>query len=213
MKKVLFLLAMLTATVSVKAQHEEGDILIQPRVGITISNITDGDKSKVNIAYGVEFERFFTDELSFSAGVLFTNQGCKYEIYRGIEASESKQGSYINDMVYNLYYGALPITINYYVLPGLALKAGIQPAFRVKGKIMYGDEKMDFDNMIAMMYPGDDVKMNTFDFSIPVGLSYEFNRITVDARYNFGLTKLISGIDNAIHNKVFAITLGYKFGW
>ena len=212
MKKVLFLLAMLTATVSVKAQHEEGDILIQPRVGITISNITDGDKSKVNIAYGVEFERFFTDELSFSAGVLFTNQGCKYEIFY-IDEQQNKQSTYENDWKLNLYYGALPITVNYYVLPGLALKAGIQPAFRVKANILYGDEKMDFDNMIAMLFPGEDVKMNTFDFSIPVGLSYEYNRITLDARYNIGLTKLISGSYNTIHNNVFAITLGYKFGW
>jgi len=207
MKKLLILLAMLTATVSVKAQHEEGDILIQPRVGITISNITDGDNSKLNVTYGVEFERFFTDELSLSAGVLFTNQGCKYEIY---DADQSDNN--YKDTKLNLYYGTLPITVNYYVLPGLALKAGIQPAFRVKAKIMYGDEKMDFDNMIAMLFPGEDVKMNTFDFSIPVGFSYEYNRITLDARYNFGLTKLISGSDNAIHNKVFAITLGYKFG-
>ena len=207
MKKVLILLAMLTATVSVKAQYEEGDILIQPRVGITISNITDGDKSKLNVTYGVEFERFFTDQFSLAAGVLFTNQGCKYEIY-DVEQSDNNY----KETKLNLYYGALPITANYYVLPGLTLKAGIQPAFRVKAKIMYGDEKMDFDNMIATMFPGNDVKMNTFDFSIPVGISYEYNRITLDARYNFGLTKLISGSENAVHNKVFAITLGYKFG-
>ena len=206
MKKVLILLAMLTATVSVKAQYEEGDILIQPRVGITISNITDGDKSKLNIAYGVEFERFFTDQFSLAAGVLFTNQGCKYEIY-DVEQSDNNY----KDTKLNLYYGALPITANYYVLPGLALKAGIQPAFRVKANILHGDEKMDFDNMIAMLFPGEDVKMNTFDFSIPVGLSYEYNRITVDARYNIGVTKLFSGSYNAIHNNVFAITLGYKF--
>lgn len=206
MKKVLILLAMLTATVSVKAQYEEGDILIQPRVGITISNITDGDKSKLNIAYGVEFERFFTDQFSLAAGVLFTNQGCKYEIY-DVEQSDNNY----KDTKLNLYYGALPITANYYVLPGLDLKAGIQPAFRVKANILHGDEKMDFDNMIAMLFPGEDVKMNTFDFSIPVGLSYEYNRITVDARYNIGVTKLFSGSYNAIHNNVFAITLGYKF--
>ena len=210
MKKVLILLAMLTATVSVKAQYEEGDILIQPRVGITISNITDGDKSKLNIAYGVEFERFFTDQFSLAAGVLFTNQGCKYEIIY-IDEQQNKQSTYENDWILNLYYGALPITANYYVLPGLALKAGIQPAFRVKANILHGDEKMDFDNMIAMLFPGEDVKMNTFDFSIPVGLSYEYNRITVDARYNIGVTKLFSGSYNAIHNNVFAITLGYKF--
>ena len=156
----------------------------------------------------MEFERFFTDELSLSAGVLFTNQGCKYEIYDVYQSDNNYK-----DTKLNLYYGALPITANYYVLPGLALKAGIQPAFRVKANILYGDEKMDFDNMIAMLFPGEDVKMNTFDFSIPVGFSYEYNRITLDARYNIGVTKLFSGSYNTIHNNVFAITLGYKFGW
>lgn len=206
MRKTLILFAVLMATLTVKAQHEEGDILIQPRVGITVSNITDGDKSKLNVTYGVEFERFFTDELSFAAGVLFTDQGCKYDILYDTNPNESK------DTQLNIYYGALPITVNYYVLPGLALKAGIQPAFRVKSNIKYGNEKLDFDKMVSMLYPGDDVKMNNFDFSIPVGFSYEYNRITLDARYNIGLTKLFSGSNNAIHNKVFAITLGYKFG-
>ena len=45
MRKTFLLFAMLMATLTVRAQYEEGDILIQPRVGITISNITDGDKS------------------------------------------------------------------------------------------------------------------------------------------------------------------------
>ena len=88
MKKVLILLAMLTATISVRAQYEEGDILIQPRVGITISNITDGDKSKLNVTYGVEFERFFTDQFSLAAGLLFTNQGSSL-------LSESRQRFYM----------------------------------------------------------------------------------------------------------------------
>jgi hypothetical protein len=206
MRKTVFIFAMLMTTLTVRAQYEEGDILIQPRVGITISNITDGDKSKINVTYGVEFERFFTDQLSFAAGVLFTDQGCKYEIYYDTD------GSQYNDTKMNLYYGALPITANYYILPGLALKAGIQPAFRVKANIQHGDEKLDFDKMLSSLFPGEEVKMNKFDLSIPVGLSYEYNRVTIDARYNIGVTNLLSGSTDAVHNKVFAITLGYKFG-
>lgn len=206
MRKTAFLFAMLMATLTVRAQYEEGDFLIQPRVGVTISNITDGDKSKLNVTYGVEFERFFTDQLSFAAGVMFTNQGCKYDILYDTNPGESK------DTKMNLYYGALPITANYYILPGLALKAGIQPAFRVKANIAYGDEKMDFDKALSMLFPGEEVKMKTFDLSIPVGLSFEYSRVTIDARYNIGVTKLISGSTDAVHNKVFAITLGYKFG-
>ena len=111
----------------------------------------------------------------------------------------------------NLYYGALPIMANYYVLPGLALKAGIQPAYRVKAKIESGDTKLDLDNAVAMLFPGEGVKLNSFDLSIPVGLSYEFIGITADVRYNIGLTKLISNTDKSIRNSVFTVTLGYKF--
>lgn len=205
MKKLLTLIAVMTFTVTVQAQHEQGDFTIQPRVGITISKFTDADKSKVNFAYGVEFEHFFADQFSWAAGLLFTNQGGKYtDIY---DETNKK-----NDLTLNIYYATIPITANFYVLPGLALKAGIQPAFRVKAKAKMGDNTYDYDRMMDLWknWFGEKTEdMNKFDLSIPVGLSYEFNRITFDARYNIGLTKLIKGED--IHNKVFVLTLGYKF--
>ena len=204
MKKLFLLMAMMVTTIAVQAQHEEGDITIQPRVGISYSNITDGNKWKLNIAYGVEFEYYLAEQFSLACGVLFTNQGCKYDVY-------SDDNKVTDETIkLNLYYGTLPITANYYILPGLALKAGIQPAFRVKANVVQGSEKLDFDKMVAAFY-GNDVKMNKFDLSIPVGLSYEFKGITLDARYNFGLTKLTSDGDN-LYNKVFVVTLGYKIG-
>ena len=206
MKKLLTLMALMAVALSAQAQYEEGDITIQPKVGMTISNITDGDKSKINLTYGVEFERFFTDQFSASLGVMFTNQGCKYDIY-----SADGAGNVSDDLKLDIYYGTLPIMANYYVLPGLALKAGIQPAFRVKARIEQNGNKIDLDNAIDAMYDGNDNKLNTFDLSIPVGLSYEYAHITVDARYNFGVTKLISNADKGIYNKVFILTLGYKF--
>jgi hypothetical protein len=199
-------MALMAVALSAQAQYEEGDITIQPKVGMTISNITDGDKSKINLTYGVEFERFFTDQFSASLGVMFTNQGCKYDIY-----SADGAGNVSDDLKLDIYYGTLPIMANYYVLPGLALKAGIQPAFRVKARIEQNGNKIDLDNAIDAMYDGNDNKLNTFDLSIPVGLSYEYAHITVDARYNFGVTKLISNADKGIYNKVFIMTLGYKF--
>ena len=114
-------------------------------------------------------------------------------------------------MKLDIYYGTLPIMANFYVLPGLALKAGIQPAFRVKARMEYNGEKVDFDNYIDIMFNGEGNKLRTFDLSIPVGFSYEFKGITFDARYNIGVTKLISDTDEGIYHKVFIMTLGYKF--
>jgi hypothetical protein len=199
MKKVLLMVvAAMLATVSARAQHEEGDNVIQPRVGITLSTLTDIDdsKMKVDITYGVEFEHFINDEFSVAGGVLFTDQGTKI--------------TGANESTLKLYYAAIPLTANYYVLPGLALKAGLQPAFRVKSRMEVDGTKIDFDRAVEVLFNDDDVKLNKFDLSIPVGLSYEYNNITLDARYNFGLTKLFSNIDESVRNQVITITLGYK---
>jgi len=205
MKKLFTLIALTAITLTVQAQHEEGDFTIQPRVGLTVSNLSDGDKWKANVTAGVDFEHFLSDEFSLSAGVLFTNQGC---IYNSLEDGKTST----EEVKMDVYYGAIPLMANYYVLPGLALKAGIQPAFRVKAKIKQGNTSIDVDNALRLLYENDDVKLNQFDFAIPVGLSYEFSGVTLDARYNIGLTKLISGSEETVRNSVFVFTLGYKFG-
>ena len=198
MKKIFVMaVAAMMATVSATAQHREGDNTIQPRVGISMSTLTNWDdaKMKVNLAYGIEFEHFFTEDFSAAAGLLFTNQGAKLE----------------NDVKMHLYYAAFPITANYYVLPGLAVKAGVQPAYRVKTQMKDSDVTVDFDRFIETVFQDFDFNMPKFELEIPVGLSYEYNGVTLDARYNFGLTKLITGIDDAIHQRVIVLTLGYKF--
>ena len=69
------------------------------------------------------------------------------------------------------------------------MKAGVQPGFMVA--------KDDAENV------------NTFDFSVPVGISYEYMNICLDARYNIGCTKVDKDVKGC--NSVFQITLGYKF--
>ena len=192
---VMVVVAMM-ATVGANAQHREGEYSIQPRVGVTFSTLTNTDdaKMKLNLAYGVEFEHYITEQFGVAGGLLFTNQGTKFN----------------NDNTLNNYYCAVPLTANYYVLPGLALKAGLQPAFRVKTNMKANGQTYDIDKVMEYLFEDTDVKMNKFDLSIPVGLSYEYNGITLDARYNFGVTKLFSGVDDTVLNQVITITLGYK---
>ena len=71
-------------------------------------------------------------------------------------------------------------------------------------------KKYDMDRIIDFLFEGTDVKMNKFDLSVPVGLSYEYQGVTLDARYNIGLTNIFSGVDESMHNQVVVVTLGYK---
>lgn len=89
----------------------------------------------------------------------------------------------------DLESGLFPITLNYYVAKNFALKAGIQPGFMVNK---------------------DDARhVNTFDFAIPVGMSYEFDNFVIDGRYNIGVTKVPKHGDG--YTNVVQLTLGYKF--
>ena len=57
-----------------------------------------------------------------------------------------------------------------------------------------------------------DVYDKTFDLSLPIGASYEYQNIVFDARYNFGLTG-VSGnkLMDDQKNSVLQFTVGYRF--
>ncbi len=196
MKKVLFVAAMMFSSVATFAQHAVGSINLQPKVGVSIANLTDNNSSdaRVGLVAGVEGEYQASDIFSVSAGLLYSMQGAKAEAL-GIKSTEKLD--YIN----------VPIMANVYVVKGLAVKLGVQPGFKVNDKL---DVKIPgFGNTVADLK----VKAKSVDFSIPVGISYEYNNFQVDARYNWGLTKVFD-VDNFKlnqKNSVFQITLGYKF--
>ncbi len=190
MKKLLLMAAVMLSSVGAFAQHAVGSFTLQPKVGINIANITNnGDygKARVDFAGGLEGEYQATDIFSLSAGLMYSRQGYKTkDNVAGLSGKDWKP-SYLN----------VPVLANVYVVPGLAVKLGVQPGFMV-------DKDKDG-------YKGE---VNTFDLSIPVGLSYEYNNFVLDGRYNWGVTKInknsVKGADDT-RNSVFQITLGYKF--
>ena len=51
--------------------------------------------------------------------------------------------------------------------------------------------------------------MKSFQFAIPVGVSYEYQNFVLDARYNIYATKALKDGDS--RHSLFTISLGYKF--
>lgn len=186
MKKFVLLAVVLLSSVGVFAQREVGSINIQPKVGVNIADLTDVDGSDPRIGFviGAEGEYQLTDMVSLTAGLLYSQQGAKCEYSENIagvniNVEEKTKVDYIN----------VPILANVYVIKGLAVKLGVQPAFKVHDNDIKG--------------------VKSFDFSIPVGVSYEYSNFQLDARYNWGLTKIADHGDSK--NSVFQVTLGYKF--
>ena len=181
MKKFMMMVAMAFATLTASAQAEAGTLTLKPLVGINVANITDGNgDAKVGLAAGAELGYQLNESFAVTAGAIYSMQGAKSE------------GGKLN-----LEYIKIPILANYYITKGLAVKAGIQPAFKVKSEAEYEGVSGDVEGI------------KSFDLSIPVGLSYEISDFVIDARYNWGISKVLEGFDSK--NTVFQFTVGYKF--
>ena len=181
--------AMMVAALSANAQNEVGQLTLQPKVGMNLSTVTgDGDqKMKVGLLAGVEAEYGIAEKFGIDFGVLYSMEGCRFKKH-GMDKS----------IKYNLDYINIPILAQYYPIQGLAIKAGIQPAFNVRHKASYDGETENIDGI------------KSFNFSIPVGVSYEYESFVLDARYNIGVTKLLKNADQG-RNSTFSISIGYKF--
>lgn len=190
MKKILLTAVVMLASVASYAQHAVGAFTLQPKIGMNVASLTkcDGCDPRIGLAAGVEAEYQATDIFSVSAGLIYSMQGNKAK-EEGVTLTTKLD--YIN----------IPILANVYVTKGLAVKLGVQPAFNVSDKRKLSGGKASVE--------AEDVGAESFDFSIPVGLSYEYNNVVFDARYNFGVTNIADGGDSK--NSVFQFTLGYKF--
>ncbi len=189
MKKLMFLAVMAIASMGAYAQHAVGSITLQPKVALNIANLTDNGKSdpRIGLAAGAEVEYTLTDMFSLAGGILYSMQGA------------SEDGAV--DYTWKYDYLNLPMVANVYVAKNLALKAGVQFGFNMSHKLK--SEKSEGSNEADMP------NFKSFDFSIPLGISYEYENVVLDARYNLGLTKVTDHLDSK--NSVFQITLGYRF--
>lgn len=195
MKKLFLAVVAMMVSVATFAQNEVGQLTIQPKVGVNIANITDADDAdpRIGLAAGAEFEYGLTDNIGLSAGVLYSMQGAK----------ATEDGA---DCTLKLDYLNVPILANFYVAKGFAVKLGVQPGFKLssKAKVKVSGTSVEVDaNDI------DGVNIKSIDLSIPVGVSYQYQNIVFDARYNWGVTKIIEDSDSK--HSVFQITVGYKF--
>ena len=194
MKKMMMMLVMATVALTASAQNtlrDNGTITLQPKVGVGIGMLSGewtqasgvDNKSRVGFVAGVEGEYYVNDWLGIAAGLNYAQQGWKFE--GGGESATTK-----------LDYLNVPLTGNFYVAKGLALKTGVQFGFLMSAK----DEGVDIKDGCE--------KLN---LSIPIGVSYEISDFVVDLRYNVSVSKAFKADGSKMRSDLFQVTLGYKF--
>ena len=195
MKKTIMTVVLLAVMALANAQNELGTMTIQPKGGFGLATLTDVPKAEMAGVgmFGGELEYALKERLSIAAGINFDMLGYSLEDTEGIK-----------DWHTSMNYLAVPVVANFYVWKGLALKAGLQPALLLNANESY---KLNGDKHSTTVTSD----CNKFDLSIPIGVSFEFSRVVIDARYLLGLTKVNKEGDKSYRNSVILITTGYKF--
>lgn len=198
MKKLLLTAVMALMTIVNYAQNTErgiGTFTLQPMLGASFGYLSGdwisgpGEKKKLiaGIVVGVEGEYYATKWLGISAGMNYAMQGWRLD---NEDLSVVTRLNYLN----------FPVLANIYVLKGLALKTGVQFGCLLNAK----DRVNDVDIKIKD-------ECNKFCFSIPLGLSYEWDNFVFDARYNFAISKAIDRVNEKKRSQLIQLTFGYKF--
>lgn len=180
---VLVVMIMMVASVGAYAQAQ---LAIGVKGGLNFAKLNTDDYSASNRTgfHGGAFALIKLTKIGIQPEIIFSQQGSKFKI----------DG---NDVKSNFSYVNIPVMLKLYLVAGLNLQAGPQFGFLSSAKI-----------------DGEDVKDSFKKSDVSVGLGAGWDLpfgLTVDARYNLGVTKIQDdAAAAAVKNQVIQISLGYK---
>lgn len=207
------------------AQSEVGRFSFIPRLGLSLSKVANDDvtdpnsqvmspKYRSGVMAGLDVQYQATQRMAFSIGAFYARLGSRYD---DSDLSGSSAGTYTvyTDLRTTNDYIDVPLMFHYYVANGLSVNVGVQGGFLLSNKLK-GDSRSvtigkdgtyTYDTSTTELDMDNDAQ--SFDFAIPVGLSYEYQNVILDARYNIGLTKVSKSIDDS-KNRGFFFSVGYR---
>ena len=225
MKRIITLAFLSAISLASFAQSKAGTWSVIPHVGVSIASLTHqsggtvvGDnqsqevkpQARPGFTGGVDVMYQASDNIGLSIGLSYVQAGCKYK-------DVDDNGVIWHDHYDRMDYISVPLLAHSYIAPGLSINVGVAPSFLIYGKYHAGMLSYDLDkdghrtNVQEAEIDQDTKKgLRKFALSIPVGISYEYENVVLDARYNVGMLNVYKHGLSA-RNKVFEVSVGYKF--
>ncbi len=233
MKKIFLLLIAILPLVAM-AQNDDMHVSIEPHAGMTISkmdgNALNGPKTwKTGWTAGAGVEIPLSSYYSLTTGVDYSLIGT------GFKERKEKYSSLKSHI--NAAYVSVPLQVKAYFpqVKGLAAHIGAEIGFLTSAKVhaeTTSIRTMDIGDGMSSYFLWENYKAKESEdvsklfrniiYDIPVGMSYEWRNITLNATYRFEIRKAIH--NNAYNsgwmafqealtarNHAILVTLGYKF--
>ncbi|MDD7317244.1 MAG: porin family protein [Prevotella sp.] len=224
MKKTLLAALLIISSVAAFAQKEPGTVTVYPKVGINLSkysgdqiltgigspegSVSKESEMKCGFSAGVDFRYRVSDNYGLSAGLVYANLGNRFE-FSDMPEYDMKKWSTDNR------YLQLPIMMQAFVVKGLSVNVGIQPAVLLASHTttewVFTTE--DKRTTTATTHASSKDWYKTFEFSIPLGVSYEYRNLLFDLCYHLGLMGIykFGGMVNG-SPKISAFTFSVAYG-
>ena len=191
---------------------------------------------KLGYEGGVDVEYMVHDRIGVTVGAMYAMQSEKFKDYHIGEKRAGSENLYefskFENTRVNFGFLNVPVKCNVYLTDKFALKAGVQLGFMLSAKFKYNVvsglyDKLNPGNIIyydadgnpaqegSDVYLAEEIDSKNgykhFDVSIPVGFSYEYENVILEAQYRIGLSKLnLDGYADKMHSSVFSVTVGYR---
>jgi hypothetical protein len=195
MKKLLVLVAAITLST---AAFSQAQVSIGIKAGPNFAKIDTESSLGTNYKnragfHGGGFVLFKFAKFGLQPEVLFSQQGTKVKFNS-------------QDLDANYSYINVPVILKLYTVAGINLQVGPQFGFVSSAKQDMVDQ---FGNVQNSQDVKDQIKKSDISAAFGVGWDLPFG-LSIDGRYNLGLTDINDGSGDEIKNQVWQISLGYK---
>ncbi|PKQ66927.1 hypothetical protein BZG01_08985 [Labilibaculum manganireducens] len=191
MKKIVLLFAIIAIGTSSFAQ----DVKYGIKGGLNLANCAGDDlkgDSRADIYFGGFMRTNFTECLAFQTELIYSRQGSK----------EDSEGS---NLQFKTNFLNIPLLLRakMFGTDKLFAVAGPQIGIHLSSEFEEDGETADYDKA-----------MRDFDLSFDFGLEFDLNKqFSIEARYNFGITKIFNDdyVEIDAKNSVFQIGIAASF--
>lgn len=183
---------------------------------------SQSSNAKFGVKGGVNFTNLYVDKVddtnmltSFNVGIF-----AEFPLSQGIaivpEINFSRKGSEVENTIltetykskFKLSYIEVPVLLKVNLAENFSLHAGPYAGFLIDAKTDVVNE--NGDNVETFDYDTDD--FNKLDFGLSAGLGFDFNALSIGARYNHGLSEIDKDDNlNGAKNSAWNLYLALKF--
>lgn len=165
-----------------------------PRVGLNVSSVTKTTfaKARARANFGLMAGYKINDLAGVQAEVLYSLQGSKVTN---------------SDHVFSYNYLKVPVLAKVYLIGGLNVEAGVSFNWLVRAQEKWTDPESG--TKLSKDLGGD---TRGFDFTIPVGINYQFARwVDVGLRYDISTVRIPKGSENRAKSSNWSLSVGLRF--